>query len=69
MAKRAALERCLALRLPLGLAGNLLVVEFFRKMSGVNGSPLIWGIKGSKNGKWVILRDFPYTRSFLSLVI
>ena len=31
-------------------AGNLLVVEFFRKMSGVNRSPLIWGIKGSKNG-------------------
>lgn len=56
VAKRAALERCLALRvdgekLPMGFAGNLLVVEFvLPKMSGVNGSPLIWGIKGSKNG-------------------
>ena len=24
---------------------------FLPKMSGVNGSPFVWGIKGSKNGK------------------
>lgn len=61
VAKRAALERRLALRvdrgkLPMGFAGNLLVVEFFRKMSGGQWEPICLGNQMFK--EWKCMGNF-----------